>query len=289
MTGKTPQEPANADQALYWSSAPGRKWVDLKEPLDRALAPVSSALFARAKPVAGERVLDLGCGTGATTLALAELVGPKGLVVGLDISAVLLAQARARTPSALKPRIEYLEADAQTHDFGMARFDLLTSRFGSMFFADPVAAFRNLRRGLRAGARMHLAAWAPLAANPWFAIPRDAAVARLGPPPPADPTAPGPLAFADTDYVLRILRAAGFVRPTAGAADIHLEPPGDAAAVARLALSIGPAARLMAHYEGTPADAEAIGHSMEQQFSRFATDEGVRVPAQLNLFAALAP
>jgi SAM-dependent methyltransferase len=289
MSDKTPQEAPNAEQAEYWTTAPGRKWVDLKEPLDRSLAPVSAALFERARPRPGERVLDLGCGTGATTLALADAVGAEGRVVGLDISTLLLAQAAARTPAPLARRIDYVEADAQTHDFGMTRFDLLVSRFGSMFFADPVAAFRNLRRGLRAGARVHLAAWGPLAANPWFAIPRDAAVARLGPSPPAEPTAPGPLAFADRAYVLRILREAGYARPTAEAVAIHLEPPGDVPAVARLALSIGPVARLMNHYEGTPADAAAIGESLERDFAAFATAKGVRIPATLNLFAALAP
>ncbi|HKY95023.1 MAG TPA: class I SAM-dependent methyltransferase [Kiloniellales bacterium] len=286
---ENPEETANAEQARYWQSDVGRKWVDQQEALDRSLAPVSTALFERARPAAGERVLDLGCGTGATTLALAELVGGKGRVTGLDISSVLLAKAKARVPPALAPRIAFVEADAQTWDPGAERFDLLLSRFGSMFFADPPAAFRKLRQALRPGARMHLAAWAPLGANPWFVVARDAAIARLGPPPPADPKAPGPLAFADTGYVLGILEAAGFAKPAAEVVKLELEPPGNVHDVAALALTIGPAVRLIAHYQGTPADAEAIGKAIEKGFARYATNGAVRIPATLNLFAAVAP
>lgn len=279
----------NADQARYWASAVGAKWVELQEPLDLALQQVSAVLFERAKPASGEQVLDLGCGTGATTLDLAERVGPKGRVAGLDISPVLLERARARTPTELAPRIDWVEADAQTHDFGLARYDLLVSRFGSMFFSDPVAAFRNLRSGLRRGARLYLAAWAPLAANPWFRIPLETAVARLGPPPAADPKAPGPMAFADTAYVLGLLRSAGFAQPAVETVEVLLTPPGDAQAAARLALSIGPAVRLLSHYEGTPADAEAIGRAMLQAFTPYERGGQIRVPATIHLFAATAP
>jgi SAM-dependent methyltransferase len=289
MMEKAPDAGPNEEQAKYWQSPAGQKWVDLQDSLDRLLGPVSSELFARAAPAAGEQVLDLGCGTGATTLALAQRVGGGGHVVGLDISPLLLAKARARTPPDLAKCVEFIEADAQAYDFGSRRFDLLTSRFGSMFFADPAAAFRNLRRGLRSGARIHLAAWGPMAANPWFAIPPQAAVARLGPPPPADPRAPGPLAFADQDYVLGILREAGFPDPSAETVPVQLEPPGSVAEVARLALSIGPAPRLIAHHQGGAADVEAIGRSIETAVAGFAADGRVRVPAQLNLFAAVAP
>jgi len=285
----TPQtEGPNAEQARYWQSDAGRKWVEHQAALDLALAPVGAILFERAAPAAGEAVLDLGCGTGATTMALAEIVGPGGKVVGLDISPVLLAKARARLPAALAPRVEYVEADAQTADLGR-RFDLLISRFGSMFFSDPAAAFGNLRRALRPGARLHLAAWAPLTQNPWFAIPREAAIRRLGPAPAADPKAPGPLAFSDPVYVEDVLRRAGFSGATAEVVAVDLTPPGEIAEVAGMALRLGPAARLMQHYQGTEDDAKAIAGAMIAALDRYRTPQGVRVPAMLNLFAATAP
>jgi hypothetical protein len=116
-----------------------------------------------------------------------------------------------------------------------------------------------------------------------------AAIARLGSPPPVEPRVPGPLAFADTDYVLSILQSAGFSQPAAEIAEVQLTPPGDVRQVAGLALSTAPTGRLMAHYEATPADAAAIGQTIERELTRFATAEGVRVPATLNLFAAGAP
>ncbi|HUE45376.1 MAG TPA: methyltransferase domain-containing protein, partial [Aestuariivirgaceae bacterium] len=199
----------NADQARYWGNAGGRAWVEFQATLDAALAPINALLLARAAPAAGERVLDVGCGAGVTALAIAEQVGAEGRIVAVDISPLMLARAVERTPPSLASRIDFIEADAQVHPFPSGHFTLLVSHFGTMFFADPVAAFGNLRRALKSGARLHLAAWGPLDGNPWFTIPRDAAVARLGAIPPVPPTAPGPLAFSDIGYVLDILRESG--------------------------------------------------------------------------------
>jgi hypothetical protein len=155
-----------------------------------------------------------------------------------------------------------------------------------MFFADPVAAFGNLRRALKPGARLHLAAWGPLDGNPWFTIPRDAAVARLGAPPPVPPTAPGPLAFSDIGYVLDILRTSGFAAAAGEAVSLRLEPPGTIADAAQLATSLGPASRIMAAMDGGPEDADAIRQATAAGIAPYWDGNGVRVPAVINLFSA---
>jgi SAM-dependent methyltransferase len=279
----------NADQARYWGSAGGRAWVDLQAALDSAFAPVNALLLARAAPAAGERVLDIGCGAGVTTLAVAERVGAEGHVVAVDISPLMLARAVERTPPFLASRVDFIEADAQVHPFPPGHFDLLVSHFGTMFFADPVAAFGNLRRTLKPGARMHLAAWGPLEGNPWFRISREAAVARLGAPPPVPPTAPGPLAFSDVGYVLDILRESGFAAPAAETVSLNLEPPGAVSDVARLATSIGPASRIMIAMDGGPEDADAIRQAIAAGFAPYWNGKAVRIPAGINLFSATAP
>jgi SAM-dependent methyltransferase len=279
----------NADQSRYWGNAGGRAWVDLQASLDAAFAPINALLLARAAPAAGERALDIGCGAGVTALAIAERVGAEGRIVAVDISPLMLARAGERTPPSLASRVDFIEADAQVHRFPPRHFDLLVSHFGTMFFADPVAAFGNLRRTLKSGGRMHLAAWGPLEGNPWFTISRDAAVARLGAPPPVPPTAPGPLAFSDIGYVLDILRSSGFAAPAAETVFLQLEPPGAVSDAARLATSVGPASRIMIAMDGGPEDADAIRQKIAAGFAPFWDGDGVRVPAVINLFSAIAP
>ena len=279
----------NADQARYWGNAGGRAWVDFQSILDAALAPINALLLARAAPAPGEHALDVGCGAGVTSLAVAERVGAEGRVVAVDISPVMLARAVERTPPSLASRVEFIEADAQIHPFPPGQFDLLVSHFGTMFFADPVAAFGNLRRALKSGARLHLAAWGPIDGNPWFTIPRDAAIARLGAPAPVPPTAPGPLAFSDIGYVLDILRTSGFAAPAGDAVSLHIEPPGEVSDAVRLATSLGPASRIMTAMDGGPEDAEAIRQATAAGFAAYWGGDGVRVPAVINLFSATAP
>ena len=143
-------EAPNAAQVAYWNDAAGQTWAEMQEALDRQLAPLGRAAMAALAPTPGERLLDIGCGAGQTTLELAAAVAPGGEVLGLDISRPLLEVARAR-PAV--PGVRFLEGDAQTHAFEPAGFDGAFSRFGVMFFADPPAAFANIRRALKPGGR----------------------------------------------------------------------------------------------------------------------------------------
>ena len=283
----------NADQAAFWNSEAGQKWVDHQEIMDTVMGEVLAFLLARAAPQPGERVIDIGCGTGASTLALARAVEPEGSVTGVDISDVLLGRARQRLAEAGLPGAEVVLADAQTHGFAPGAADLMFSRFGVMFFEDPVAAFANIRRALRPGGRIAFISWSAIDHNPWFKVPRDAALgqlARLGRPAPPAPRAPGPLAFAEIHYVSDILDRAGYLDVVGteeqGVAFSH---PGGLDAVAPLAARIGPAVRIANELGATEADMAAISRAVLEGFADFATDDGIRVPARLNVFQAIAP
>jgi SAM-dependent methyltransferase len=285
-----PSEPgsssANSDQANYWNSDPGQKWIVFEDRLDAVFQSVNDRLLEHAMPTVGERVLDVGCGTGATTMDIASCVGANGSAVGVDISRPLLERAEARRTDGGNKKIHYLLADAQTHEFEADDFDLITSRFGVMFFGDPVKAFRNLYSTLRVGGRLSFVSWAPMAGNPWFEVPRDAAVARLGNPAPATPRAPGPLAFQDTDYVLGILKEAGYSECSASVETVSMHYPGTVEEVASLASNIGPAVRIVRDFGGNDEDLVEIGKETTLGFEQFVVDDGVRIPAILNFFDA---
>lgn len=277
----------NRDQAEFWTSESGGKWVENADFLDRTLAPALDCVLEAADLRPGERVLDIGCGTGASMLAAAQAVGPEGRVTGADISPVMLQGARARAAEAGCATVTFLEADAQTHHFGRGAFDAMISRFGVMFFADSVAAFENMGRAMRRGGRMHFVCWSGLGQNPWFALPRQVAIDRLGAPEPADPRAPGPMAFAERDYVTGILESAGLTEVTAREVAVDLTPPGPVEEVARFAAHVGPASRILKERNGTAEDAEAIVEALTGMMRDYATPEGVRVPAVLNLYSAV--
>jgi SAM-dependent methyltransferase len=203
-------EGPNAQQIEYWNEVSGARWVEMNDIIDSQISPLGDFAIERAAIASGERVLDVGCGCGQTSLQLAERVGESGSVLGLDISAVMLERARERAREAGLGQLEFRNADAQTEPFA-GDFDRIFSRFGVMFFADPKAAFTNLLSALRPGGRLTCLTWQSLGANPWMQIPLAAAAKHLPPGgPPPDPTAPGPFSFADSERVEKILSAAGF-------------------------------------------------------------------------------
>ncbi len=279
-------EAPNAEQAEFWNLGPGQNWVEFQADLDALHEGVTEVLLRAAAPRAGEAVLDVGCGAGATSLALAAAVAPSGRVLGVDISAPLLRRAEERRRELGIGNLGFELADAQARRFEAGAFDLVASRFGVMFFADPVAAFRNLAAGLRPGGRLAFAAWAGPERNPWFTLPQRIAVARLGPVEPSPPDAPGPMAFRDIGRVCGILEAAGLSDCTGESLDVELHHPGGLEAVVRLAGQVGVAVRLMREKQATPEDRAAILDAIAAEFARFRSADGIRVPAGINLFTA---
>lgn len=235
---------ANASEIAYWNESAGTRWATLQGQIDAAFAPITAAALVHAAPLAAEAVLDVGCGCGATLLGLSRDVGIGGRVVGVDVSQPMLAVAASRVREAELANVELVLADAATHAFGDATFDLAFSRFGVMFFDDPIAALANIRRSLRPNGRVAFACWRSLGENPWFRIPRDAVLPFVPAPVAPDPEAPGPLAFADPDRIRRILNSAGYRDVRIDPFDPHL-PLGTRARAVDFLLQIGPASRLL--------------------------------------------
>jgi ubiquinone/menaquinone biosynthesis C-methylase UbiE len=193
----------NADQIAYWNGPGGQHWADRQQTQDIVLAPVSGVLIDRAKVKAGERIIDVGCGCGSTTIALAQKAGPAGHVLGIDISAPMLARARQMAPAGTP--VDFVLADATVYPFDPASFDLLASRFGVMFFAQPAVSFANMRRALRPTGRLTFACWREPRDNPFFMAPLQAVYKHVPKLPQLGPEDPGPFSFASEARVHRIL------------------------------------------------------------------------------------
>lgn len=219
-------EPAQADpgesdrqQREDWNGDNGARWVQHQEGVDRLLARFLEAGLQAAAPRPGEHVLDVGCGCGASTLALADAIAPDGAALGVDISAPMLRRAqdrateRAGATGSTGSTVDFACADAAGHAFPAASFDLLFSRFGVMFFGDPLAAFTHLRGAMKPGGRAAFVCWRSPAENDWLRLPGEVAAPFLPPLPPMDPDAPGPFAFARPDRLAAILTGAGWQAP----------------------------------------------------------------------------
>jgi SAM-dependent methyltransferase len=247
-TERAPGSGLNAYQrADVWGSEVARRWLSFEAALDRALDPFGVAALARASVAPGERIIDVGCGTGATTVALAHAVGPQGHVLGVDVAPLLLQRARER--AAGLPQVAFVEADAQTLPLA-ADHDLIFSRFGVMFFQDATAAFRNLAGALRPGGRIAFVCWRSFEENPWQGLAFTAARRALPQLSPLPQAGPGPHTFAEPRTVQELLAAAGLD-------DVRLEPldqrvclGADLPEAVRFALNTGPTARALSTVEG---------------------------------------
>lgn len=282
----TDTEPsANADQIAYWNAAAGETWVAQQDRLDRQLQPLGRTAMAALGPAADERLIDVGCGCGQTSLELAGEVGPDGSVLGVDISAPMLAVARRRAAEAGLTNVRFLEADAQTRAFARGGADAVFSRFGVMFFGDPPAAFANLHQALRPGGRLAFVCWRPLALNEWMLLPMRAALEHLPPPPsPADPSGPGPFAFADADRVRSILAEGGFKAIEIDAHDTLVGGNGLEETVA-LSLRVGPLGMMLRE---NPGQRDTVIDSLRTALEPHAGPSGVFLPASVWIVTATA-
>ena len=232
----------NAEMRTYWNEQGGPTWVAMQERMDAQIAAHGALGLALLAAQPGERVLDVGCGCGDTSLAIARSVAPGGRVLGVDISGPMLARARERAAAARLANLAFELADAQIHAFEPAAFDALFSRFGVMFFDAPSKAFANIGRALCKGARLAFVCWQPPAANPWVSVPMAALAGVLPLPAPPPPEAPGPFAFADPERVRKLLEQAGF-RDVAARGERLPMSFGTPAEAAAFLTEIGPAAR----------------------------------------------
>jgi SAM-dependent methyltransferase len=287
MASLAPEGP-NAEQIKYWNETAGPKWIGLQRTIDAQIAPLGRAAMDAVRPAPGERVLDVGCGCGQTSLELARRVSPGGSVLGIDIATDMLAAARAEAESSGVENVTFENADAQTYGFAPASFDVAFSRFGVMFFIDSQAAFANIARAIRPGGRLAFVCWQALPLNPWMAVPMAAALAHVAFTPPASHDAPGPFAFADGERVHRILERAGF-------ADVHGEAHhaqltlggGDLDGTTDFVLQLGPTGAVLR--EATQDVRDRVRIAVRSALEPYATPDGVRMDSATWIFTARRP
>lgn len=278
----------NEAQRDYWNRVAGPRWVASPGFRERRNQESLGLLLSSLRLKGGESVLEIGCGTGAITIPVAEAVGEHGRVVAVDISEPMLNAARQKVDEAGMRNVTLLSGDAQVMALEQAAFDIATSRMGVMFFSDPVAAFRNIGSSLKPDGRLVFACWAPLAENPHWLITYDIAVRHVGPPPPSSGHVPGPLAFGDPDYIRGVLSAAGFV-------DIDIERAhptiicGSPDEEARQALTMGPTARLIEAKKPTDSIRQVIADEIAEAFATEARSGPIRLRATIFLVTARHP
>ncbi|WP_434665337.1 class I SAM-dependent methyltransferase [Paraburkholderia sp. A3BS-1L] len=240
----------NAYQVADWNGQSGERWVANQARLDAMVAVFGHAAIEAAAPMTGEHVLDVGCGAGASSLALAACVGAGGQVLGVDISEPLISRARALVPQ--DTPVLFQVADASSAELPEGAFDILFSRFGVMFFDDPTAAFAHMRRALRPGGRVAFVCWRGAAENDWVRLPMGALKGIVPPSALPDPEAPGPFSFGDRGRVARILTAAGFtdiaIAPFDASVPFGEGETRDAAIddAVKMTLEVGPLSRALA-------------------------------------------
>jgi SAM-dependent methyltransferase len=276
----------NADQIAYWNGPGGRHWTDRQAVQDVLLAPILDILIASAGPKPGNHIIDVGCGCGASSIGFAERVAPDGFVLGIDISAPMLARARELAPKSLP--LDFALADATVYPFDPESFDLLVSRFGVMFFAEPAISFANLRKALRREGRVAFACWRDPKQNPWMMTPLQAVYKHVPRLPQVGPEDPGPFSFASEERVQRILGDAGYTAITMQPHDLSLDIAigrGLDAAV-QGACEIGPASRAL---QDQPEDVrQAARASIREALAPFASGESVMLPAAIWIVTAQA-
>jgi len=236
------QQPKLTDQTALWKGSGGQAWVALQELIDQLFQPIEDLLVDAVSSETTRRVLDVGCGTGSTTVAVARRLGAGASCTGIDISEPMIAAARDRAEREGASAI-FTVADAQTVPLERASFDAITSRFGVMFFNDPVAAFTNLRGAARPGANLRAVVWRSAAENPFMTAAERAAAPLLPDLPARRPDEPGQFAFADSDRVRRILEESGWSAIDIQPIDVPCAMPESA--LVRYFTQLGPVGRIL--------------------------------------------
>lgn len=277
----------NEEQRRRWDEEEGHHWVAEAEHFDRMLGPYGEKVIAALSPEPGEKVLDVGCGNGALSLDVAARVGPQGHVLGLDLSGPMLGLAKQRAGERGLGNVSFEKSDVQVHDFEAGGFDGVMSRFGVMFFDDPVAAFTNLRSAVRPGGRMAFMCWQDALQNDWLMVPAATMLEFVPMPEMPPPGAPGPFGLADADRTRSILGDAGW-------GDVNLEP-------VEIQQDLGPDPGSVSSFLSRTEIAKSflgetddetkakVWKAVEAKLAEHTTDDGVRLTGRTWLVTARNP
>ena len=280
---------ANTEQAEHWNTGEGvAHWIDNQARYDRMHAPFTALILGAAALQPGQQVLDVGCGCGGTTLAAARLVAP-GQAAGLDLSGPMLARARADAEAAGLANAVFEQGDAQVQPLEPASFDAVISRFGVMFFADPAAAFANIRSAIRPGGRLVFVCWQPMAANEWLLVPGAALAEHVGRPEAGPGDGPGMFAFADPDRLRPILAMAGWrdVEITSERVSIQVGGGGSVDDAVEFLRTASMGRTMLARADA--ATAERAITSVRAALMPYSDADGVHLSAAVWLVRAAAP
>jgi len=278
---------ANEKQREFWSGKGGDNWVEHQASMDHMLGPLGERALNKLDPVAGENILDIGCGTGATTLAIADRVEKSGSVSGADISKPMLTLAQQRAKDAGLDHVTFQNVDIQSHAFETDCFDAAFSRFGVMFFDKPVDAFTNVFQSLVPGGRLAFVCWQSPAKNPWQSLATQTLSSLIELPVPAPEGGPGPFAFQESDYVCDILSSAGFDAIELGNHEQMLEmyPGMKLRKTVEAYMSINPALRSM--IAEMPEDKRTnIADALEDAFRPYHSDRGLVLESATSVVTA---
>lgn len=272
--------------ATYWTDDVGPPWVAENDRLDERLGLLTNALVGALAPVAGEAVLDIGCGAGGSSVEIARQLGGAGRLVAADISSTMLAAARGRPVDEDAATISWLEADAQTHPFELRSFDAVVSRFGVMFFEDPTEAFENLRRALAPGGRLVLMCWRGPRANPWFFVGVDELRDLVDFPEAPEPNAPGPFGLADSERTRRLLEDAGFGSVEVEAVDSEMPFSGSVDDMVSHLMTIGPVGGALRAMEDRASREDRVRERLREVVEVMEGESGLANPAAVWLVRA---
>ena len=279
---------ANQDQAEHWNTGDDLKhWVNDRARFDGMLAPFTDLILEGAQLTSTDHVLDVGCGCGATTLAAARIAS-RGSAVGVDLSAPMLEVARDDADRAGPGNATFEQADVQVHPFEDGAFDVVISRFGVMFFADPIGAFTNLRRATRPDGRLSFVCWQPLMANEWMTVPSAAMAEHVAFPEPPAPGAVGMFALADAERPAQILDEARWkdISVASRQLSILVGGPGTVDTAVNF-LRSGALCRNVLASVDAETEARAL-EAVRAALAPFAVDDGVRLGSAVWLVTALA-
>lgn len=277
----------NAGETERWNGALGKIWAARQDDFDKVIGPLGRAAIEAAAIKPGERIIDIGCGCGTTSVELASLAGPTGEVIGVDVSDPMLALADSRTKG--NATLKFVKADAQLYEFAEAHFDLAFSRVGVMFFDDPEQAFKNLRAALRPGGRLAFVCFRKPSESSYLMVPLAAAYKHVPQLPALPPGAPGMFSFADDQRVRGVLRAAGFrsIEVTPRDLDIDVSAGRGLDGAVAISMELGPTGNAMM---GKPPELwRAAAESIREAFTPYQRGEAVTLAAGVWIVTATNP